>query len=57
MSKNRIQMDTCEVTVYSSTSVFDILLLPGVSNDVIIVSLCSGFVRANDSYRTNVNRR
>ena len=48
---------TCEVTVYSSTSVLDILLLPGASNVVIIVSLYSAFVSAKDSYRTSVNRR
>ena len=48
---------TCEVTVYSSTSVLDILLLPGASNVVIIVSLYSAFVNAKDSYRTSVNRR
>ena len=40
---------TWDVMIYSSTSVFDILLLPGVSNEVIIVSLCSGLVSGKDS--------
>ena len=40
---------TWDVIIYSSTSVFDILLLPGASNEVIIVSLCSGLVSAKDS--------